>query len=78
MPWTGMSWIPFGPRLQVRVAHGLGRVPRLVHVFLAFDELGSDPASAAGDLARVIAVDETSVTIWNDTNGTFFARIVLQ
>lgn len=78
MPWTGMEWLPFGPRVQLRVTHGLGRVPRSVHVYLAFDELGSDPAAAAGDLARVIEVTDTTVTVWNDTNATYFARIVVQ
>lgn len=78
MPWTGTPWLPYGPRAQLRVFHGLGRVPRSVHVYLAFDELGSDPAMAAGDLGRVLEVTDTTVTVWNDTSGSYFARIVVQ
>jgi hypothetical protein len=78
VPWTGADWLPYGPRAQLQVTHGLGRLPRTVQVYLAFDELGSDPASAAGDLARVIEVTDTTVTVWNDTNGVYFARIVVQ
>jgi hypothetical protein len=78
MPWTGTDWLPYGPRAQLQVTHGLGRLPRTVLVYLAFDELGSDPACAAGDLARVIEVTDTTVTVWNDTNGIYFARIVVQ
>jgi hypothetical protein len=81
-PWTGASWLPFPGQVQVRVAHSLGRIPRVVMVYLTFREvpLGGDldapPALAAGDLARVIEVTDTTITVWNDTNGDYFARVV--
>ncbi len=81
-PWEGASWLPFPGQVQLRVAHGLGRVPRVVLVYLTFREvpLGGDveapPALAAGDLARVIEVTDTTITVWNDTNGNYFARVV--
>lgn len=78
-PWSPgeMGWIPYPPRGQIQVAHGLGRVPRTVLVYLSFDAAGTSPGLAAGDLARLVAADATNVTVWNDTNGSFFARVVV-
>lgn len=87
-PWEGAAWIPYPGRATIQVSHTLGRVPRQVLVYLAFQEIPFDagpgpgegdtpPALAAGDLARVVDVTATTVTVWNDTNGAFFARIVL-
>ncbi len=78
-PWSAPDalWLPYPPQATVQVEHGLGRVPRSVDVYLSFDPMGSEPAPAAGDLARVIAVDETTVSVRNDTNARLFARIVL-
>lgn len=80
-PWggegSGVTWIAYPGRVQVQVEHGLGRVPTGVLVYLSFLENGDDPALAAGDLARVTQIDETHVTIWNDTNAGYYARIVV-
>jgi hypothetical protein len=79
-PWSpaDTGWIPYPPRGQVQLEHRLGREPRTVLVYLSFDRAGTSPALAAGDLARVIDVDESTITIWNDTNGSYFARVVLR
>lgn len=77
-PWTGVSWLRYPPRGQIQVEHALGRIPARVNVYLAFDAAGTAPALAAGDLARVVDVDESTVTIWNDTNGAYFARVVIE
>jgi hypothetical protein len=80
-PWAdeaGMvQWLPYPPRGQIQVEHGLGRVPTSVFVYLSFMRSGATPALAAGDLARVVDVDASTVTVWNDTNGSFFARVVV-
>lgn len=82
-PWTGASWLPFPGQVQIRIAHNLGRVPRVVLVYLGFREvpLGeateTPPAQAAGDLARIVEVTSTTVTVWNDTDGDYFARVVV-
>lgn len=78
-PWVPgeMGWIPYPGRGQIQVEHGLGRVPRTVLVYLSFDRTGASPGLAAGDLARLIDADETTVTVWNDTNGSYFARVVV-
>ncbi len=79
-PWAadGVTWLPYPPRGQIQVEHALGRVPTTVMVYLSFDATGANPALAAGDLARVVDVDASTVTVWNDTNGRFFARVVVQ
>jgi hypothetical protein len=75
-PWTGTPWIPFPGRITMQLEHTLGRTPRVVLVYLAFDDEGTDPALAAGDLARVADVTDTTVTVHNDTSATFFVRVV--
>lgn len=85
-PWSGAIWLPFPAQTQVRVEHGLGRIPRAVEVYLGFQEMplgnvppmrDTPPALASGDLARIVEVTPTTVTVWNDTGGDYFARIVL-
>jgi hypothetical protein len=78
VPWKGQNapWIEFGPRLTVELEHTLGYEPRVVLVYLAFDPEGTDPALAAGDLARVVEVTDTTVSVKNDTNATYYIRVV--
>jgi hypothetical protein len=79
-PWApgATGWLPYPPRGQIQLEHALGRAPRVVLVYISFERSGTTPALAAGDLARVVDVDESTVTIWNDTNGSYFARVVLR
>lgn len=78
VPWSAPDapWLPYPPQATVQVEHGLGRIPREVSVYLSFDAMGSEPAPAAGDLARVISVDEMTLSVRNDTNARLFVRIV--
>lgn len=78
-PWMGtdVHWLPYGPHEQLRVHHTLGRTPVGVITYISFTEDGFDPSQAAGDLARLVEVDDQNVTVWNDTNGSYFARIVV-
>lgn len=75
-PWEGAPWLSFPPRTTLVLEHTLGRAPRAVWVYLAFDPEGTEPALAAGDLARISAVSETSVSVRNDTNAGFYCRVV--
>jgi len=77
-PWEAgdTGWLPYPPRGQLQVEHNLGHTPRTIIVYLAFDRAGTSPAQAAGDLARVVDVDASTLTLWNATNGSYFARIV--
>ncbi len=78
VPWHGQNapWLEVGPRVTAELEHTLGREPRAVLVYLAFDPEGTDPALAAGDLARVVEVTENTVAVKNDTNATYFIRVV--
>jgi hypothetical protein len=76
-PWEGVPWIRYPGRIQLDVSHGLGRAPNGVLVYIAFTREGRNPALAAGDLARIVEADETHVVVWNDTNGHYYARIVV-
>ena len=79
-PWSGpeSSWLPYPAQVTIEVEHGLGRVPRLVDVYVSFAEDGQNAGLASGDLARISAVDDMTVTVRNGTNAQLFARIVLQ
>ncbi|UJR80550.1 hypothetical protein [Sandaracinus amylolyticus] len=71
------TWIPYPGRIRIQVEHDLGRAPNGVLVYLSFTDDGRTPALAAGDLARIEVVNEDHVVIWNDTNGNYFARVVV-
>lgn len=73
-----MIWLPFPGQVTLEVEHGLGRLPRAWLVYISFSEDGSDSVIASGDLARLVSLDETTVSIRNGTNAQLFARIVLQ
>lgn len=60
------------------IPHQLGRVPSIVHVYLSFDADGRSAALSAGDLSRIESVTEEQVVIRNNTNESFFLRVVLQ
>ncbi len=79
-PWSapGVTWLPYPPQGRLLVEHGLGRVPSTILVYLSFAPNGESSVLAAGDLARVLDADASSVTLWNATNGSYFARIVVQ
>jgi hypothetical protein len=76
-PWTGADWIPYPGRAVLDIDHGLDRVPQGVLVYISFTQDGMDPALAPGDLAQVRSVDADRVVIWNNTNGAYFARVVV-
>lgn len=78
VPWSAQDapWLPFPPRITVELEHTLGREPRAVLVYLAFDPEATAPALAAGDLARIVEVTDTTVTVQNDTSGSYFFRVV--
>ncbi len=78
-PWAGggVTWIPFRPHEQVQVEHTLPYTPSVVLTYISFVQTGETPSLAAGDLSRVVDVSGTTVTVWNDTNGSYFVRIAL-
>lgn len=78
-PWASgdVEWLPYPPQGRLQLEHGLGRTPTSVLVYLSFEPSGASPALAAGDMARVLHADGSSVTVWNATNGSYFARVVV-
>jgi hypothetical protein len=82
-PWASpdggpaVHWLYYGPHEQLDVQHSLGRVPNVVITYISFVETGQDPSQAAGDLARLVEITDDHVTVWNDTNGSYYARIVV-
>jgi len=72
------DWLPFDGRRTVELSHGLGRTPADIAIYLAFEPDGRMGAPAAGDLARILAADETTVHLRNETNQDFFLKVVLR
>ena len=77
-PAPRCDWLPFTGRTTVELPHALGRTPRSVEVYLAFEPDGRMAAPAAGDLARVVGVTDTGVQLRNETNEDFFLKVVLR
>ncbi|MCA9602037.1 MAG: hypothetical protein KC417_08440 [Myxococcales bacterium] len=76
--WRGDDWVEYPGRATVRFPHGLGRVPTSVLVYIAFHASGEGGALSAGDLSRVVDVTADYVELQNDTNATYFCRIVVE
>jgi hypothetical protein len=76
-PWQGSEWVDYPGLATLHIDHTLGYEPSVVLVYLAFDPQGVSSGLAAGDLARVKGVTDTTVTIKNGTKGDYYARIVL-
>jgi hypothetical protein len=74
----GDAWMRFEARVHLRVHHPLGRRPLLIVPYVAFYPNGRGAALAAGDLARIEAADDETVTLYNATNEDFFLRVVLR
>ena len=77
-PSPGCDWLPFDGRTTVELPHTLGRTPRSVEIYLAFEPDGRMAAPAAGDLARIVGVDGATVQLRNETNEDFFLKVVLR
>lgn len=83
-PWptTGAAatceWINFDGRQTYIIEHNRGAVPLLVAPYLSFHPNGDSSVPSAGDMTRIIAVDENTVTLRNNTNENFFLKLVLQ
>ncbi|MCA9606016.1 MAG: hypothetical protein KC619_10500 [Myxococcales bacterium] len=79
-PWSGadVTWLPYPGQATIIVEHGLGRIPTDADVWISFAEDGDAPAPASGDLARLIEIDDTFISVRNSTNVQLWARITLQ
>lgn len=75
--WDG-EWHRYPGDVTLEIAHELGREPTAVLVYISFDPDGDGAGLAAGDLARIVEVTETTVTIRNGTDADMFCRVVLR
>lgn len=78
MPWSAEEapWLPYPPRDTIQIEHCLAQTPRVVEVYLSFEQVGSEPVAASGDLARIVDVNDVTISVKNETSAMFFARIV--
>ncbi len=78
VPWSSPDapWLPYTPRVTAQLEHTLGYAPSVVLVYIAFDDAATMPALAAGDLAEIVDVTDTTITVHNGTNASFFFRVV--
>jgi hypothetical protein len=77
-------WLSFPAKQSVTIEHELATTPRLVQVYVDFDREACDrdvtdtALLASGTLARISSVNESTVTVRNDTKEDYCVRIVLQ
>lgn len=79
--WGGAGtggWQPYPGETTLVVPHELGRAPTAVWVYVSFDEGGSRPGLATGDMAIVVEATETQVAVANTTEADLYCRIVLR
>jgi len=73
----GCEWFVFNQNTTYVIEHPLGRIPSLIVVYISFYPDGRGSSIATGDTFLVQASCATSITIRNDTNQRFYARVVL-
>lgn len=72
-PWSG-PFLEFPPSRVYEVRHHLRSTPFIVVPYVAFGSTG-EAALAAGDLAPITDVNETSFRVTNTTCETFYLRV---
>jgi hypothetical protein len=83
-PWQNAEWTSLPGKTRVRLEHDLGREPDSVDVYLSFEKDDSDREGtrssfpAAGDMARITDVTDSTITIKNNTEQSFCLRVVLE
>lgn len=71
-------WLQFDGTTTYVIDHPLGRTPRQVSIYLAFDGSGAPASLAAGDEALIQAADDSTLTLRNATHQRFYARLLLR
>ena len=74
---SGCEWMVLDRSTTVTLEHSLGRVPSTILVYISFEPDGRSSSLATGDSLLVRQSCAQTVTIRNDTNQRFFARVVL-
>lgn len=72
-------WFLFGANNTYIFEHPLGRVPIDVGgSLISFNDDGTSSTIPSGNVFLVLAADESTITIRNGQNQTFFLRLVLE
>jgi hypothetical protein len=79
-PWNGTEfpYLEYPGDTRLLVNHTLLRNPRIVLVYVSFEEDGRRAALAAGDIARIEHATADTVLLHNATEQRFWLRLVLQ
>lgn len=72
------TWLEYPAEGTITIHHALGRRPLQVSVYLSFTPDPVDPGLASGDLARIVSVDDATVTLWNHSQNPLFVRVVVE
>lgn len=80
-PWRGddaCPWLSYPGKTALEIPHDLGYEPSAVLPYVSFARTGEEATLGAGDVARVIDVNDETVTVGNATNQKLFLRVVLR
>ncbi len=81
-PWqsddANCVYLPFQGQTTYRFFHTLGETPLSVDLYVSFTAEGTSVAPPAGDMSRILEVNDAYVDIRNQTNEDFFVRVVLR
>ncbi|MEM8607219.1 MAG: hypothetical protein AAGF92_08940 [Myxococcota bacterium] len=71
------AWFLFEDNTTYIFEHPLGRVPDgLANSLIAFDDDGVNSTPPSGDVFLFVGADESTITVRNGQNQTFFLRLV--
>lgn len=77
--WPGTcDWLLFDGGATLEVEHPLGRVPKLVLIYIAFEADGQNATVGHGDSGIIEGASDTTITVRNDTQQRFYVRLVAQ
>lgn len=77
-PTGSCLWTSFEGRTTYEIEHMLGRTPREIHIYLAFNPEGDGSSASAGDTGIILSSEADVVVVRNNTRQDFFARVVLR
>jgi hypothetical protein len=76
--WFGdtCAWIEFSGSTSYQIEHPLGRVPKSVLLYIAFDATGASATLASGDAGLIVGATAETITVRNNTQQRFYLRVV--
>ena len=71
-------WFPFDANNTYIFEHPLGRVPSVILGYIAFGSDGTSATIGSGNVFLINGADESTITIRNGQNQSFWLRLVLE